>query len=233
MSSLGRGNTPVQRLLAAFWDTIDISENIKRAENKAREHQNGPSAWMNFGAMLVMAVVCAALAWRWDIESTLIGMSTLRETMLADLPASVMKFSTIIAVCLTVAPTIVEMFTAAFAKADIKIVQIYIIAFTIFDTITDIPRSITFTNQMQANFDQLGMFSGIAYWIFFCGWLFLATIGFELGLVIFGWLTIVYFFKAMATEQPTRSVKGFGGGGGGGVPKQTVVDVGEKINVVN
>lgn len=225
MSTLGRGTTPVQKLLYWFWDCIDISENIKRAENKAYEHKNGSSAWLNVVAMATMTIVCAALAWRWDIESTLIGMSTLRETMLADLPASVMKFSTIIAVCLTIAPTIVEMFTAAFAKADIKIVQVYIIAFTIFDTITDIPRSITFTNQMQANFDQLGMFSGVAYWIFFCGWLFLATIGFELGMVVFGWLTVTYIFKAFSAEPAPRSpsLK---------QAKQTVIDATEKINVV-
>lgn len=224
------GNTALQKRLMWFWDCIDISENIKRAETTARRHPNGLGAWMNAGAMLVLTIIALVLAWKFDFESTLIGMSTLRDTVLEGLPASVLKFTTYIVIALTVAPTVIELFTSAFAKADIKIVQVLIIAFTGFDLVTDIPRAMVFTNQLQANFDQLGILAAPAYWAFFLFWLFLSTIGFELVMVIFGFLAIVYLIKALAgNETPVRSGKGLGG-----IPKQTVVDIGttDKVEVI-
>lgn len=229
MSSLV-GQTALQKKLLWFWDMIDISENIKRAERTARGHSNGLGAWMNAVAMAILTIVAFSLAYKFDFESTFIGMSTLRSVVLTDLPASVLKFSTWIIIALTIAPTVIELFTAAYAKADVKIMQIYIMGFTGFDLITDIPRALTFTNQLQANFDQLGAFSGLAYWAFFIVWLFLSTIGFELGLMITGYLTAVYLIKAIAgDEQPVRS---FGkGSGGSGMPKQTVIVEEERIKV--
>lgn len=229
--SFGKGKTPTQRFLFWFWDCIDISENMVRVEKKSREHVNGLGAWWNVAAMLTLTLFSLVLAWKFDFESTLIGMSTLRDTVLTDLPASVLKFSTFIVVALTIAPTVIELFTGAFARADVKIMQLYVIGFTGFDLVTDIPRAMTFTNQMQANFDLLGALSGIGYWAFFLVWLFFATIGFELVLVLTGYLTIIYVFKAFAVEEPVRP---FSKSASGSMPKQTVVDVGdmgEKIKV--
>lgn len=231
MSSL-TGNTAIQKKLIWFWDCIDISENIKRAEATARRHPNGLHAWMMVVAMTVMTVITFALAWKFDFESTLIGMTTLRDTVLEGLPASVMKFSIYIAFALTLAPTFIELFTASFAKADIKIIQVLIIAFTGFDLITDIPRAMTFTNQLQANFDQLGpLFGWVGYWVFFLFWLFLSTIGFELVMIIFAFLAIVYFIKALAGDEVYGSAKPFKSSAG-----KTTIDLGEpkgeKINVV-
>lgn len=226
------GHSALQKRLVWFWDCIDISENIKRAKMTARGHGNGMEAWMNAGAMVVLTMIALALAWKFDFESTLIGMSTLRDTVLDGLPASVLKFSTYLVVAITVAPTIIELFTAAFAKADIKIIQVLIIAFTGFDLITDIPRAMTFTNQLQANFDQLGVLSFFAYWAFFLFWLFLSTIGFELVMVIFGYLTLVYVIKGLSGD--TAPARGFKSGMGKGA---TVVDLGEgtaeKVKVVS
>lgn len=228
------GQTALQKKLIWFWDCIDISENIKRAEATARRHPNGLGAWMNAAAMTVLTIIALVLAWKFDFESTIIGMSTLRDTVLEGLPASVLKFSVYIVFALTLAPTFIEMFTSAYAKADIKIIQILIIAFTGFDLVTDIPRAMTFTTQLQANFDQLGpIFGWIGYWVFFLFWLFLSTIGFELSMIIFGFLAIVYTIKALAGDDTySSSARPFKGGSG-----KTTIDLGEtgkaeKINVV-
>lgn len=223
MSSFtGTGKGTIQRGLIWFWDLIDISDNMRRCETAARRHNNGLTAWANFVAMLVLTIVAFALAWKFDFESTLIGMSSLKDTVLEGLPSSVLKFSYFIILALTVAPTVVEMFTGAFAKADVKIMQVYVVAFTIFDLITDIPRVTMFVNQNQSSIDLLGPLSGIGYWIFFMLWLFLATIGFELGLVLTGYLAIIYFFKGLAGDEPVR--------GGARMPSsagKTTIDLGE------
>lgn len=229
MSSFsGTGKGAVQKGLVWFWDMIDISDNMRRVEMAARKHNNGLTAWANFGAMLVMTVVALALAWKFDFESTLIGMSSLQDTVLEGLPSSVLKFSYFIILALTIAPTIVELFTGAFARADVKIMQVYVIAFTIFDLITDIPRVTMFINQHQSSVDLLGVFSGIGYWIFFILWLFLATIGFELGLVLTGYLAIIYFFKGLAGDEPVRGGSGMKMPGSAG---KTTIDLGETDKV--
>lgn len=187
----------MQAKLMWFWDLIDISENMKRVEMQARRITSG--SWGHAVVMAILALISFALAWTFDFESTLIGMSTLRETVLPNLPSSLVKFSVYVSLALTLAPTLIELFTSAYAKADVKVFQIYVIAFTGFDLITDIPRAKAFTDQMQAHFDQMGpLFDLIGYWAFFLFWLFLSTIGFELGLILFGYLAIIFTLKAIA-----------------------------------
>jgi hypothetical protein len=102
---------------------------------------------------------------------------------------------------------------------------VYVVAFTIFDLITDIPRVTMFVNEHQASVDLLGPLSFVGYWVFFVLWLFLATIGFELGLVLTGYLAIIYFFKGLAGDEPVR-----GGGGSSRMPSsagKTTIDLGE------
>ena len=198
-------NTNFQRKLMWFWDLIDISENIRRAERESAKVANDfVSAGMHFIAFALLTIVAGAFAWHFDFESTLVGMSTLRETIIPNLPGSVNQFSTLIGISFTIAPTLLEIFSAAYAKAEVKILQIFVIGFTFFDMVTDIPRAATFTNSLQPHFDQLGVgTSFIAHWVFFIFWLFLSTIGFELGMVIFGFLTIIFFFKTLNLRHET------------------------------
>lgn len=221
----------LQTKLMWFWDLIDISANMKRVEDQARRITSGTLG--HAIVMAVLALISFALAWTFDFESTLIGMSTLRETVLPNLPSSLIKFSIYISLALTLAPTLIELFTSAYAKADVKVMQIYVIAFTGFDLITDIPRAKAFTDQMQAHFDQMGpLFDLLGYWAFFLFWLFLSTIGFELGLILFGYLAILFTLKAtgIGAAPSPRSMKSsvvsgdvLGGGGSSG-GKVKVVD---------
>lgn len=215
--------------LAKFWDLIDVSDNLKRAERAARQVDNGVPSLINLAAMIVLMIVSAALAWKFDFESTLIGLSTLQSIVLEGLPSSLVKFSGALVLCITIAPTVIELFTSAYAKYDVKILQIYVIAFTGFDLITDIPRAKAFTDQLQAHFTQLGMLSGIGYWTFFLFWLFLATIGFELGLVLFGYLAIIYARKGMFNHVPAPAPRMPQQQGGGSKVTSGVVEDVRKV----
>lgn len=230
MSTLA-GQTGFQGTLSKFWDLIDISDNLKRAERAARQVDNGLTSLVNMVAMIILVAVTGALAWKFDFESTMIGLGTLQGILLEGLPSSLVKFSSWLVFAITIAPTVIELFTAAYAKFDVKIIQIYVIAFTGFDLITDIPRAKGFTDQLQAHFDQLGVFSGLGYWIFFFFWLFLSTIGFELSLVIFAYLTVVYARKGVFNHvsvggTPLNMNRGHNNNNKGGGGNQTVVTAG-------
>ncbi len=192
-----------------LWDLMDISENLKRAKNQAVHVGNDfLTSGIHFLAFLVLSMVTGAMAWHFDLESTIIGISTLQQAVIPNLPSAAQSFSGHLAVGFSVAPTLIEIFTATFAKVQIKILQIFVVGLTAFDAITDIPRAIGFTNSLQAHFDQLGpIFGWITYWMFFFFWLFLSTIGFELGFIIFGFLTITFFFKAFNMQKEARAVK--------------------------
>lgn len=189
--------TAVERFLVWAWDLMDISENIKRAEKATHNVANDLlSSGMQAIAMWMLSIVAFALAWHFDFESTLIGMTTLTTAILPGLPSTVAPISIYIGWAFTIAPTLIEIFTAAYAKAEIKIVQLAVVGFTFFDAVTDIPRAMSFTNSLQAHFNQLGILAIPVKYGFFLFWLLLSTIGFELLLVIFTFLALVFTFKA-------------------------------------
>lgn len=182
-----------------LWSLMDISENLAAADKTAAKVGNDLiTSGIHFAAFLMLSVVTGALAWHFDFESTIVGVSTLQNAVLPGLPSSAQQFSTFIAFGFGIAPTLIEIFTAAFARAQIKILQIFVVGLTAFDMVTDIPRALSFTNSLNKHFDTLGpLIGGFAHWVFFILWLFLSTIGFELGFIIFIFLTIIFFFKML------------------------------------
>jgi hypothetical protein len=206
--------TTTGKVLLWLWDLVDISENLHRVEKWVRTVDNGlPSALTALG-MAVLLVMAAALAWTFDIKSTLTGLSTVRAFIIPTLPEQVMKMTGIVIFCLTLAPTLLELLTAGMAKENVKIIQIAIIGFTLFDVVTDIPVTYSFCMMFWPNFELLTWgVSHISFWIFFFVKLLFSTLGYELATVLFAYAMIACIaksFGANVTQQVQRSNKGGG-----------------------
>lgn len=206
--------TTTGRFLVWLWDLVDISENLHRVEKWVRTVDNGLTSMLHVLGMFGLFVVCASLAWTFDIKSTLTGLSTVREFIIPTLPEQAIKITGIIIFCLTVAPTLMELLTAGIAKENVKIIQLAIIGFTLFDVVTDIPVTYSFCMMLWPNFELMTWgISHISFWLFFFVKLLFSTLGYELATVLFGYATIAFFFKSLgasATQQVQRSNKGSG-----------------------
>jgi hypothetical protein len=198
----------MKRIEDIWYDFINVNTNLARAERVARAIDNGMQAGLNFIAMFILTIITFYLAWHFDFASTYEGLSGLRDTIIPALPQWLAISGAIITALITVAPTLVEIFTSDLAKANIAVIRMFVLGFSLFDVITDIPVTKTWIDRFQSSFDALGPVLGwIAYQVAFFGWLSMATIGFQLSLVIFGYLTIIYGRKAfwgMSTSSPVR-----------------------------
>ncbi len=194
-----------------FWDFTDVNANMERAEYVARRIGNGIQATANFIAMLVLFLFALGLAAHFDFISTYRALGGLREEILRSLPGwtgvdvsapanaatqGAVILVSVVTIIITVAPTLMEIFTSNLARANIGVIKMAVLGFSAFDVITDIPTTKAWIDRSQSVFDDLGPILGfIAYYFAFFSWLLLATVGFQILTVIFGYLTIIYFKK--------------------------------------
>ena len=196
-----RPQTATGRFLLWIWDMVDISENMGRVEDWTTTISNGFSAAVHAVVFFVMTVAALALTWYFDIQSTIEGMSSVTNTVVPSLPGQVAHLATWVVLAMTFMPTFLELFTSGMAKFNIKVVQVAIIAFTLFDMVTDIPRTYQLALGMWPQIDAMGWgISHITFWLYFIGWLFFATLGFELGTVLFAYATIRFIIKTFSGE---------------------------------
>jgi hypothetical protein len=189
------------QILWFFWDMIDISENMHRSDRMISRQRNGvPAAW-HAAAYAVVSVALLAAVWYFDIQSTLVGLSSVTDVIIPTLPTQVIKFTWFVIVAFTVLPTLLELFSGALAKEDIKIVQLSVIGFTLFDAVTDIPRAYGFAMQLWPQIQLLGWGIDIlVFYTFFLVIIFFATIGLEILLCLFLYLTGSFFWKIFHGE---------------------------------
>lgn len=204
--NFGQGNSSIAEL---YYDFIDANSNIERAEYIARRIGNGLHAAINFAVMIVLLAFAIGLAWHFDFHSTYDAMKGLITEVVKGLPLWLVPResngdvaaagATIVAVLtaiITVAPTLMEIFTSNLARANILVIKVFVLGFSAFDVITDIPTTKAWIATWQPSFDALGPILGfIAYWIAFFVWLAMATVGFQLSVVIFGYMTLIYAKK--------------------------------------
>lgn len=207
-STMFHPQTRTGQILAWAWDMIDISDNIARAQDWIETIDNGLMSLLLFGVFVLLTIFGAALTWFFDIQSTIEGMSGLTNQVIPNLPTQTAHLTWWVVVAFTCAPTFLELFTAGMAKQDVKIIQVAIIAFTLFDLVTDIPRSYSLAMGMWPQIQAMGWGLGHAtFWVYFLLWLGFATLGFELLTVIFGYAALVFglkFFKSRDDILPRR-----------------------------
>lgn len=192
-----------------YYDFIDANANIERAEYIARRIGNGLHAAINFAVMLVLLAFAIGLAWHFDFHSTYDAMKGLITEVVRGLPLWLVPRETngdvaiagativaVVTAMITVAPTLMEIFTSNLARANILVIKVFVLGFSAFDVITDIPVTKAWISTWQPSFDALGPILGfVAYWIAFFVWLAMATVGFQLSVAIFAYMTIIYAKK--------------------------------------
>lgn len=212
--------TRKQTFSEAYWDFIDVNANLERAEYVARRLNNGLQSGMNFFVMVVLFVFALGLAWHFDFHSTYDALAGLREQIIPGLPKWAAASAAILTAVITVAPTLMEVFASNLARANIAVIKLTVVGFSAFDVITDIPTTKVWIDSFQKSFNDLGPILGwITYWLAFFGWLAMATIGFQILVVVFGYLVLVYF-KKMTVGGVTSNPMPFKPNQGASIPKQ-------------
>jgi len=191
----------MQGFLWYLWDMIDISENMHRSDRFISKQRNGiPAAWHAL-AYGIMSVALLAAVWYFDIQSTLVGLSSLTDVIIPTLPKQAAQMTWYIIAAFTVLPTLLELFSGGIAKEDVKIVQLAVIGFTLFDAVTDIPRAYQFTLSLWPQIQLLGWgIDWLVFWVFFLVILFFATLGLEILLCLFVYLTFSFTWKIFNGE---------------------------------
>lgn len=168
----------------AFLDSIDLSENIARGLAAIRGIRGLPALILGI-ALSLICVALAPLIWYFDIDSTLRATDVAVNTIVPTIPYEYVATASLVALGLTLMPTLVEMFGARFAAVGIRVAAGLVYFFSVFDAITDWPRVHEFMEAYRVSFDGLGWFAGIAFWVVRALFLFMATFGFELLFVVF------------------------------------------------
>ena len=223
----------MQKFLWYLWDMIDISENMHRSDRFISRQRNGiPSLWHAVAYGTITLALLAAV-WYFDIQSTLVGLGSLTDVIIPTLPAQTAKITWYIIAAFTVLPTLLELFSGGIAKEDVKIVQLAVIGFTLFDAVTDIPRAYQFAMSLWPQIQLLGWgVDFLVFWVFFLVIIFFATIGLEILLCIFLYLSFSFSWKIFHGEgayvprrsPPTERVNTNRGNGAEDREKVVIID---------
>lgn len=168
----------------AFLDAIDLSTNIERGLTAVRGLR-GLGALILAGALTLICIALAPLIWYFDLDATLYATEIAQQVVVPSLPPEWAQAAGLVALGLTLMPTLVELFGSRFAQVGIRVAAALVYLFSVFDAFTDWPRVEEFCNAYQRYFDGLGVFAGPAFVAFRALFLFLATFGFELLFIVF------------------------------------------------
>lgn len=189
------------RMLDWFWDFIDVTDNLQKLSYEMRKVSNGLDSALYAVGYILISLVFLALCWYFDLEATLIGMNDLRAVIIPTLPAQVIQVSWLLITAFTIAPMLAETFLGGLARAQIKVIQMIVFGFTIFDVVTDIPRTKSFIDSFGPQFDLLPiLISSATYWFVFFTFLLLATVGFQIAAIITTFGAIGYIRKSLAGD---------------------------------
>lgn len=189
-----------------FFSKIDISDNITKALKGIKRIPPGMAsrvfAWMWCFPIMVFSGV---FAWYFDISSTWDFSGKVAVTVANSLPewmSAIGPVLWLIIIILTMAPTIMEMGGAFFARLQIWFFQILVWFFVGFDLFTDGPRITEFLEQYRSALYGLPWFGGpVAYWIVWFFALLLGSYGFELIFVVSLISFLALMKKAAVTEK--------------------------------
>lgn len=184
-----------QNAMAAFWDTVDISDNLQRVMHVVH---SVPPGWLSVGygaGSALIGLLWGVCAWHYDFASSWDAMTPVRIAIGTSIGG--FAYATYLLAALTYLPTITELFGATFAKFNIRVVQLVVIALSIFDLFTDLPRVQETMNQFWGFFSQGGVLGGFGWYLVFAMWWFLASYGFELLTVIFLWAAVAFAIRGI------------------------------------
>lgn len=179
----------------AFFDAIDLSTNLERGLRAVRPVTGLPALIL----AIALSLICAALVplvWYFDIGATVDWTASAIDTILPTLPAQLAELATLFVLAITVLPTLVELFGSRFALIGIRVAAGLVYAFSLFDAVTDWPRASAFVDAYAGAFARLGLLATPALWLARILFLFLASFGFELLLIIFAICAMALFLNS-------------------------------------
>lgn len=196
-------NSKVQDILNWVYEFGDISINLERTDARLNNYPNG--MMINLAPALglfAISLVTAALAWYFDIIATLAGVQALRGRVIESLPmATPQEFKDFLVIGIMLLPTLAELFTGAYAKYNIRPVQLGIIIFICFDLVTDIPVTYDFIMDFWPSIEKLPfLIDHLVFWVVFAGWLLFATLGFEVLTIVFVYAAIGHSLKCFKKD---------------------------------
>jgi hypothetical protein len=180
-----------------FFKAIDLTENLDRALYAIRGVR-GTTAIVLALALLAICAGIAPLAWYLDIDATLSWVEPTTEQVMPTLPDSVLPYFSALVLCLTLLPSLIELFTARFA-VHIPAAGAMVYSFTLFDAVTDYPRVVAILAQYEGAYAAFGPFGIPLFWLSHALLLFMASLGFELLLIVFSITAVILFMNGRAS----------------------------------
>jgi hypothetical protein len=185
-----------------FFKAIDLTENLDRAL-RAIHGVRGTTAIVLALALLVICLGIAPLAWYLDIDSTLSWVEPTTESIMPSLPESMLDYVGFLVLCITLLPSLIELFTARFA-VHIPAAGAMVFSFTLFDAVTDYPRVASLLAEYEGAYAAFGPLGAPLYWFSHPLLLFMASFGFELLLIVFSIAAWVLFINGRASFVQRR-----------------------------
>lgn len=167
-----------------FWNWIDISDNLQKSLASVRGIK-GLNALILATALGFVSYGLFWLVWYFDLGATMDWSQQAINVIAPSIPANMAPYAGALVVALTLLPSLVESFTARFAREGIVVSAGLIYAFSLFDMITDWPRVVTFMDAYAGAFERLGILRWPVFYVTRLLWLFMASFGFELLFVVF------------------------------------------------
>lgn len=184
-------------MLEAFFNMIDLSDNLRLARNWVRK-QDGVPALILAVAMAILAYGCWELAYRFDILPTY-QYSRWVAAFIVEGEISRERVA-FVSLVITLMPTLIEMAAVSLGRDGLKMVTILVFIFAGIDIITDYPAA----SALVEGWMSQGLFNGWWGWAAFiaeysmkAGWTILASFGFEMLLVVFSASSIMLLLVSL------------------------------------
>lgn len=173
-----------KKMTSGFYEMIDLSENLDRGL-RAVKGMKGLSAIVMGTALFAIVLGLVPLVWYLDIDSTRWATERAVNVMIPQLPPDLVLLVSVIAVCVSLLPSLIELFGSKFAF-NIKFAGFLVFASSLFDMITDWPRVQQLMSAFSDSFDAVPLGLGfLVHWALHIPFLFLASFGFEMLAIIF------------------------------------------------
>lgn len=161
------------------WSSLDLSENLGRCLQVVRR-MSGLQAVFMAAMVFLMMLASGALAWTFDITTTLNATDSVIGAVASSMPYQLVDYVKIIVLAITVSPTLFELGGSAFAKEGSTPFQGAVIALSIFDMVTDAPAVTSFLLAQWSFFEGFGILSHIVFAASWVLWLVAASFFFEM-----------------------------------------------------
>jgi hypothetical protein len=181
---------------------LDLSDNLKRAADWARNVRGVPAAVTAF-CFFILAYVFGALAYRYDLLPTYRFIQPVANDVLA----SGAEWLTLFALFLTLLPTLIELASVGLVQRSIKALEYMTYFFIFFDLVTDYSEAAALveTWQRAGLFDPLpSLIAGAAIVLAKISWTFAASFAFE-------FLAILFAVTGLLLVANIRAVSAGGG----------------------